>query len=139
MWFSHACYTLHVSSRLDVPWLRAHGSEWHTRHCPSFNPHFCEFQSNNGSSIGITETGWKRIIAYKLYQQRSLSVLSAHSSNNEHTITCRGETARLSAVRTIYLEIKQEGWLSPTERASVSVISLRHILASLVTPLKQSR
>ena len=25
---------------------------------------------------------------------------------------------------------KQEGWLSPTERASVSVISLRHILAS---------
>ena len=26
--------------------------------------------------------------------------------------------------------MKQEGWLSPTERASVSAISLRHILAS---------
>jgi len=26
--------------------------------------------------------------------------------------------------------VKQEGWLSPTERASVSAISLRHILAS---------
>jgi len=28
--------------------------------------------------------------------------------------------------------MKQEGWLSPTERASVSAISLRHILASHV-------
>jgi len=26
--------------------------------------------------------------------------------------------------------VKQEGWLSPTERASVAAISLRHILAS---------
>ena len=30
----------------------------------------------------------------------------------------------------IYLKFEQEGWLSPTERASVSAISLRHILAS---------
>jgi len=29
--------------------------------------------------------------------------------------------------------IIQEGWLSPTERASISAISLRHILASLGT------
>jgi len=28
------------------------------------------------------------------------------------------------------VESRQEGWLSPTERASVSAISLRHILAS---------
>jgi len=34
---------------------------------------------------------------------------------------------------------QQEGWLSPMERASISAISLRHILASLGTPLEQSR
>ena len=28
------------------------------------------------------------------------------------------------------MKVKQKGWLSPTERASVSAISLRHILAS---------
>jgi len=34
---------------------------------------------------------------------------------------------------------KQKGWLSPTERASVSAINQRHILASMGTPLGQSR
>ena len=34
------------------------------------------------------------------------------------------------AHRPILINAEQEGWLSPTERASVSAISLRHILAS---------
>jgi len=32
-------------------------------------------------------------------------------------------------VRSILTPLIQEGWLSPTERAPVSAISLRHILA----------
>ena len=43
--------------------------------------------------------------------------------------TARVEAISLS-VFAFRLELKQEGWLSPTERASVSAISLRHILAS---------
>jgi len=33
----------------------------------------------------------------------------------------------------------QKAWLSPTERASVSAISLRHIMASMGTPMGQSQ
>ena len=41
-----------------------------------------------------------------------------------------------SAVQCLTVTVTvQEGWLSPTERASVSAISLRHILASRGTPL----
>ena len=48
-----------------------------------------------------------------------------HTHTHTHTHTLF--TFSCQRCREIY---RQEGWLSPTERASVSKISLRHILAS---------
>ena len=51
-----------------------------------------------------------------------------------YTVSTVRHIGRIWTKRILGKLKEQEGWLSPTERASVSAISLRHILASLGTP-----
>jgi len=75
-------------------------------------------QTVRASINGIFVTEWTTAVITVMKKHAvSLVVSSSSSSSNNNSNNNNNK-------------IKQEGWLSPTERAAVSVISLRHILAS---------
>jgi len=62
-----------------------------------------------------------------------------HITGHFETSLSRQSIALVLTTKQERNNIEQEGWLSPTERASVSAISLRHILAYPGYALGQSR
>jgi len=59
-----------------------------------------------------------------------LTVICSKCSSKYVVVLLLESTSHLAGISVSLILLLQEGWLSPTEHASVSAISLRHILAS---------